>query len=121
NPPYMGAKLMNRRLGREMTQDIRHLYEGRLPGFTDLVCFWFENARTMIAEGRSQRAGLVATNSIRKNTNLNVMHRIIETTRIFAAWPEQRWDIEGAAVDVSLICFGHYPTDAVILNGEQVA
>jgi hypothetical protein len=121
NPPYMGAKLMNRRLGREMTRDIRRLYEGRLPGFTDLVCFWFENARTMIAEGRSQRAGLVATNSIRKNTNLNVMHRIVETTRIFAAWPEQRWDIEGAAVDVSLICFGNYPTDAVILDDRQVA
>lgn len=120
NPPYMGAKLMNRRLGREMTQAIRALYEGRLPAFTDLVCFWFENARTMIAEGRTQRAGLVATNSIRKNTNLNVMHRIVGSTRIFAAWPEQRWDIEGAAVDVSLVCFGHHPAEAVILDGEAV-
>lgn len=120
NPPYMGAKLMNRRLGREMTAQIRALYRGRLPGFTDLVCFWFENARTMIAEGRAGRAGLVATNSIRKNTNLNVMHRILNETRIFAAWPEQRWDIDGAAVDVSLICFGDHPDPGAYLDGEPV-
>ena len=120
NPPYMGAKQMKRRLGVEQTNEIRGLYQGRLPAFTDLVCFWFENARTMIEEGRTRRAGLVATNSIRKNTNLNVMHRIVETSRIFAAWPEQRWDIEGAAVDVSLVCFGEHPDSAAYLDGEPV-
>ena len=120
NPPYMGAKQMKRRLGVEQTNEIRRLYQGRLPGFTDLVCFWFENARAMIEEGRAHRAGLVATNSIRKNTNLNVMRRIVETSRIFAAWPEQRWDIEGAAVDVSLICFGEHPDSAAYLDGQPV-
>lgn len=120
NPPYMGAKLMNRRLGRDTTKQIRSIYKGRLPGFTDLVCFWFENARTMIADGRASRAGLVATNSIRKNTNLNVMHRILEETRIFAAWPEQRWDIDGAAVDVSLVCFGEHPDPSAYLDGSPV-
>ena len=120
NPPYIGAKLMKRRLGRPMTEAIRRLYQGRLPGFTDLVCYWFENARTMIAEGRAARAGFVATNSIRKNTNLPVMRRINETTRIFAAWPEEKWEIEGAAVDVSLICFGDAGEVPAILNGEPV-
>lgn len=120
NPPYMGAKLMNRRLGREMTAAIRRLYEGRLPGFTDLVCYWFENARTMIEAGRCKRAGLVATNSIRKNTNLPVMRRIAASTRIFAAWPEEKWDIEGAAVDVSLVCFGDAGDTPALLNGEPV-
>lgn len=120
NPPYIGAKLMNRRLGREMTSAIRGLYQGRLPGFTDLVCYWFENARSMIEAGRCKRAGLVATNSIRKNTNLPVMHRIAASTRIFAAWPEQKWDIEGAAVDVSLICFGDAGETPALLDGEPV-
>jgi hypothetical protein len=86
NPPYLGAKLMKGRLGVEMTEAIRSLYVGRLSGFTDLVCYWFENARAMIEAGRLERAGLVATNSIRKNTNLPVMHRISATTRIFEAW-----------------------------------
>ena len=30
NPPYLGAKLMKRKLGRDQTEGIRHLYEGRL-------------------------------------------------------------------------------------------
>lgn len=121
NPPYLGAKLLKRRLGVETTERIRALYDGQLPGFTDLVCYWFENARAMIERGTAVRAGLVATNSIRKNTNLPVMHRITSTTRIFEAWSEEQWTVDGAAVDVSLICFGQVNQADVRLNGNPVA
>lgn len=121
NPPYLGAKLLKRRLGVEMTEAMRRLYEGRLPGFTDLVCYWFENARDAVAAGRTDRVGLVATNSIRKNTNLPVMHRIAETTTIYNAWPEEQWTVDGAAVDVSLICFGDNGAGGSRLNGEPVS
>lgn len=121
NPPYLGAKLLKRRLGVPMTEAIRKLYEGRLPGFTDLVCYWFENAREAIEAGRTKRAGLVATNSIRKNTNLPVMHRIAATTRIYAAWPEEQWTVDGAAVDVSLVCFGDAGDESARLDGEVVS
>ncbi len=121
NPPYLGAKLMKRRLGVEMTAAIRALYAGRLPGFTDLVCYWFENARTMIEAGTVARAGLVATNSIRKNTNLPVLHRVAATTRIFEAWSEEQWTVDGAAVDVSLICFGDAGDEPARLDGEVVS
>ena len=104
-----------------MTKAIRAIYRGRLPGFTDLVCYWFENARALIEAGEVTRAGLVATNSIRKNTNLPVMHRIAATTRIFEAWNEEKWTVDGAAVDVSLICFGDNGGEAAKLNGEAVA
>lgn len=120
NPPYLGAKLLKRRLGVETTEAIRALYDGRLPGFTDLVCYWFENARQMIADGTLTRAGFVATNSIRKNTNLPVMHRIRETTDIFEAWPEEQWTVDGANVDVSLVCFGNNGGVSALLNGEPV-
>jgi len=116
NPPYLGAKLMKRKLGVDETAAIRAVYEGRLPHFTDLVCYWFENAREMIEAGRAKRAGFVATNSIRKNTNLPVMHRIVGTTRVFEAWNEEKWTIDGAAVDVSLVCFGESKQPAR-LNG----
>lgn len=119
NPPYLGAKLMKRKLGVDETEGIRAIYADRLPGFTDLVCYWFENAREMIVSGRAKRAGLVATNSIRKNTNLPVMKRIVESTRIFDAWNEEKWTIDGAAVDVSLVCFGESSQPAK-LNGEAV-
>jgi len=80
NPPFLGAKLMKRMLGVAETEAIRALYTGRLPGFTDLVCYWFENARSQIQDGKTVRAGLVATNSIRKNTNLPVLQRIKQST-----------------------------------------
>jgi hypothetical protein len=118
NPPYLGAKLMKRRLGVPMTEAIRRIYQGRLPGFTDLICYWFENSRQLIQSGVVARAGLVATNSIRKNTNLPVMHRIAKTTRIYAAWPEEQWTVDGAAVDVSLICFGNNGGATPMLKGE---
>ncbi len=37
NPPFLGAKLMKRGVGVAETEAIRALYQGRLPGFTDLV------------------------------------------------------------------------------------
>ncbi|WCT71911.1 class I SAM-dependent DNA methyltransferase [Sphingomonas naphthae] len=119
NPPFLGAKLMFRKLGHAETKAIRDLFKGRLPGFTDLVCYWFENARRQIELGHSSRAGFVATNSIRKNTNLPVLRRIVETTRIFEAWSEEKWTVDGAAIDVSLICFGH-KSGPEILNGLEV-
>lgn len=120
NPPYLGAKLMKGRLGVAETERIRDAFKGRLPGFTDLVCYWFEKSREMIEQGKTARAGLVATNSIRKNTNLPVMHRIAATTRFFEAWSEEQWTINGAAVDVSLVCFGDNGHVTTRLNGSDV-
>lgn len=119
NPPFLGAKLMKRKLGVDETAAIRTVFDGKLPNFTDLVCYWFENARAKIETGECKRAGFVATNSIRKNTNLPVMNRISQTTRIFEAWPEQKWSIDGAAVDVSLVCFGECDQEPS-LNGQTV-
>lgn len=110
NPPFLGAKLMRRRLGTDETLRLRDIFSGRLPGFTDLVCYWFEKARALIDAGMTERAGLVATNSIRKNTNLPVLRRIRETLEIFEAWSEEKWTVEGAAVDVSLVCFARSNT-----------
>lgn len=121
NPPYLGAKLMKRKLGIPTTEAVRAVYTGRLPAFTDLVCYWFENGRALIEAGEVARVGFVATNSIRKNTNLNVMHRIAATTRIFEAWNEEKWTVDGAMVDVSLVCFGESGGDTARLNGATVA
>jgi hypothetical protein len=92
NPPYLGAKLMKRRLGVDETEALRSIYKDQLPGFTDLVCYWFENTRALIQAGEVTRAGLVATNSIRKNTNLPVMHRVAATTRIFRGMERREVD-----------------------------
>lgn len=88
NPPFLGNKAMLRVLGEGETTRIRSVYAGRVPATADLVCYWFEKARAMIADGTVKRAGLVATNSIRGGANRAVLDRIRDSATIFGAWPD---------------------------------
>ncbi len=106
NPPFVGDKKMRSELGDVYTEQLRTVYKGRVPGGADLVCFWFERARSQIEAGKLQMAGLVATNSIRGGANREVLSRICKTTRIFEAWKDEAWVNDGAAVRVSLVGFG---------------
>jgi hypothetical protein len=107
NPPFVGDKKMRGELGDPYTEALRAAYKGRVPGGADLVCYWFEKARGQIEAGALQRAGLVATNSIRQGANREVLTRVTATTRIFEAWADEPWVNDGAAVRVSLVAFGH--------------
>ena len=120
NPPFVGDKKMRGELGDDYTERLRKLYKGRVPGGADLVCYWFEKARTQIAAGALQRAGLVATNSIRGGANRESLDRVVESTRVFEAWSDEPWINEGAAVRVSLVAFGH-STQQARLSGEAVS
>ena len=73
NPPFLGDKKMRAELGDEYVDALRKLYEGRVPGGADLVCYWFEKARAKIEAGKARRAGLLATNSIRMGANRKVL------------------------------------------------
>jgi hypothetical protein len=119
NPPFVGDKKMRAELGGAYTERLRALYKGRVPGGADLVCYWFEKARAMIAAGTLQRAGFVSTNSVRGGKNREVLDRICETTRIFEAWGDEPWFNGGAAVRVSIVAFGH--ATGTRLDGQPVA
>lgn len=119
NPPFLGDKAMVGVLGRPYTSALRAAYEGHVPGGADLVCFWFEQARAALGANPDARIGLVATNSIRGGANRAVLDAITKQTRIFDAWSDEAWTVEGAAVRVSLICFGKNSTCAT-LNGSSV-
>lgn len=69
NPPFLGDKKQLAILGDAYMAALRQVYQGRVPGGADLVCYWFEKARAQIEAGQAQRAGLVATNSIRGGQN----------------------------------------------------
>jgi hypothetical protein len=86
------------------------------------VCFWLEKARTEIASGRCQRAGLVATSSVRGGTNRVVLDAVVEQLLIYDAWSELPWTIEGARVEVSTICFARESDAPQVrrLDGESV-
>jgi hypothetical protein len=66
---------------------------------------------------RAKRTGLVATNSIRGGANRRVLEPIAASAAIFDAWSDEGWTVEGAAVRVSLICFGEGKVD-VRLDGS---
>lgn len=116
NPPFLGDKRMRSELGLETTTKIRSCFEGRVPGGADLVLYWFEKARAQIESKQCEAAGLVATNSIRGGANRRVLDRIVKSTRIFEAWSDEPWFNEGAAVRVSLVCFGD--RDGALLDGD---
>lgn len=112
NPPFLGDKKMLRELGEEYVTRLRTRYAGRVPGGADLVTYWFEKARAQIAAGQARATGLVATNSIRGGANRKVLERILVHSPIFNAWSDEPWINEGAAVRVSLVCFGAPDADA---------
>ncbi len=118
NPPFLGDKKMRSELGDDYTESLRKCYADRVPGGADLVTYWFEKARAQIEAGECLRAGLVATNSIRGGANQKVLARICESTKIFDAWSDEQWINEGAAVRVSLVCFGN--NEEAMLDGLPV-
>ncbi len=105
NPPFIGNTKMRQSLGDEYAEGVRAAFEGRVPGFADFVTYFFELARENIGAGRTRRAGLIATNSIRGGANAEVLGRILETGGIFLAWPDRVWIQDGAAVRVSIVGF----------------
>ncbi len=104
NPPFLGNKKMIRELGEAYTVALRKAWD-TVPGGADLVCYWFAKAWEQMAAGALVRAGLVATNSIRGGANRAVLKPIVEGGRIFEAWGDEAWTVDGAAVRVSMVCF----------------
>jgi len=118
NPPFLGVSRKRGELGESYTRMLDELYAPNIPGAADLVCYWFEKARKQIESGEVRAAGLVATNSIRGGANRKVLDSIVATSKIFEAWSDEPWINEGAAVRVSLICFGD--GEGMQLNGKHV-
>lgn len=123
NPPFLGASRMIGGLGESYVETQRQLYEGRVPGFADLVCFWFAKADSQLGTKRAMRVGFVATNSIRGGENRHVVEQIDGRHKIIEAWSDEEWVVEGAAVRVSIICFKSKldkHIDPLRLNGKEV-
>ena len=113
NPPFLGGKRLITNLGEDYVSRMFATYAARVPAEADLVCYWFEKAGRQIALGKTARAGLVATNSIRGGANRRALQAATDTRRIFEAWSDEPWVIDGAAVRVSLICFSRVDDDSV--------
>ena len=121
NPPFLGDKFMRGELGDEFVDVLREQYSGRLPGQSDLCCYWFEKARAQIEKGLCRRAGLLATQAIRGGGNREALKRIKATGDIFFAESDRPWILDGANVHVSMIGFDDGEEENRVLDGNQAA
>lgn len=120
NPPFLGDKKMRKELGDKYVDDLRSLYSGRLPGQSDLVCYWFEKARAMIERDTLKRAGLLATQGIRGGASRVVLERIKQSGDIFWAQSDRDWILEGASVHVSMVAFDSGQEQVRVSDGRVV-
>ncbi|MBP7243155.1 class I SAM-dependent DNA methyltransferase, partial [Amaricoccus sp.] len=116
NPPFLGNKRMLSELGEEYTNSLRSAWRS-VPGGVDLVAYWFVKAWNEIEAGRLRAAGLVATNSIRGGISREILKPIVEHGRIFEAWSDEEWIVDGAAVRVSVVCFDKMKGGEAVLDG----
>ena len=106
NPPFVGGKKMRDSLGDDYVERLFTTYQGRVPAEADFVCYWVVKAWDAIRAGRTERAGLVTTNSIRGGANRRVLDPIADADAIWEAWADEPWALKGAAVRVSMIGIG---------------
>lgn len=121
NPPFLGAKWMQRELGENYKAALWEVYKGRVSHTADFVMYWFEKARAEIEAGRVKRAGLLATNTVRQGGSAVTLKRIKETGDIFLAHTDVTWRLPGAALRVSLVGFDNGAEQARRLNNQPVA
>ncbi len=120
NPPFLGAKLLRRNLSNHYTEALFLVFRGRLPGMSDLSSYWHEKARAQIEAGRTRRAGLLATQSIRGGANRRVLERICRSGNIFFARADEEWVLSGANVHISFIGQDNGAEPDRELDGQRV-
>jgi len=103
NPPFLGNRLLRRGMGDAYVEALWSVYGDRLPGSSDLCCYWHEKARAAITAGRTRRAGLLATQGIRGQANRRVLERIADSGALFFARSDDPWVLAGANVHVSYV------------------
>ncbi|MBK9712167.1 MAG: class I SAM-dependent DNA methyltransferase [Kouleothrix sp.] len=121
NPPFLGGNRIRKGLGDTYVDTLFGLYDGRVPAFADLVCYWFERTRALVAKSNVKRAGLLATQGIRGGANRKVLERIKETGDIFWAQSDRNWVLDGAMVHVSMVGFDDGTTQVKELDGRAVS
>jgi len=121
NPPFLGGKLLRSELGDGYVDQMFTLWDGRVARESDLCCYWFEKARSMIESGKLRCAGLLATQGIRGGANRKTLERIKESGDIFWAQSDRNWILNGAAVHVSMVGFDTGEEKELRLDGQLVA
>ena len=120
NPPFLGSKKMRGNLSDEYVDRLFAAWKGRVRPESDLCVYWFEKARANIAEGKANRAGLLATQGIRGGANRESLKRVKDSGDIFFAESDRDWVLDGANVHVSMVGFDNGTERERVLHGHVV-
>lgn len=120
NPPFLGGKKLKSELGAMYVEQLFSTYAGRVSAEADLCVYWFEKARSAVEAGRAERAGLLATQSVRRGASREVLHRILSSGGIFFAESDRPWVLDGAAVRISMVGFDRGQQTAKVLDSQGV-
>jgi len=120
NPPFLGRTHLREGLGNEEVDRLFAAYSANVSAEVDLVCYWIAKSWYAIERKMAQRAGLVATNSIRSGASRGVLDPAAAKGKIFNAWSDEPWVIDGADVRVSIICLGD-TNGSIRLNGAPAS
>ena len=120
NPPFLGNKRMREEMGDDVVELIYQVWGDKVPNGADLCCYWFENARMQIADGKATRAGLLATQSIRGGRSRKVIESIKNSGDMFFAISDRNWILDGAAVHISMVGFDDGTEIERSLDGQTV-
>ena len=120
NPPFLGGKLIRRKIGDDALKRLRKVWHPLIGGNSDLCTYWHEQARRQITYGKARRAGLLATTSITQSVNLPVLERIAESGAIFSAWRNEPWVPDGASVRIAIVSQDDGSESELVLDGGSV-
>ena len=113
---------MRSELGNKYVEDVRLLYEARVPGGADLVTYWFEKTRQPNRDRRTRNGRAYWRRIQLEWSEIDpVLERIKSSGDIFMAWSDRPWLLEGAAVRVSMIGFDDGSESQRTLDGESVS
>lgn len=120
NPPFVGGKRLRTQLGADYVDALFDVWDGKVKREADFCCYWFERAREMVAMGKTERVGLLATQAIRGGANRDSLERIKRSGDIFFAESDRPWILDGAAVRVSMVGFDNGSETERVLDGLPV-
>ncbi len=121
NPPFLGSNQMLGDLPDGYVPKLREAWTDDVSGTADLCVYWHEQARRYIAAGQTNRAGLLATNSIRDSQNRQVLERILSSGNIFAAYRDEPWTVDAAtSVRIAIVMQDDRSESVIQLNGNDV-
>jgi hypothetical protein len=104
NPPFIGKLKMREALGDGYVEALRKVWHD-VPDSADFVMYWWSQASTMVAQGKSKQFGLITTNSLRQTFNRRVVQAALDqgVTLTFAV-PDHPWvdNANGAAVRIAM-------------------